>query len=113
MQDCVVESILKGRAIPNDDVTLLVIDGDTALVTSTEHRHLRYTVHNLGSEWGVCNCVWAQRGNICKHHVKVVMMMHPEIAEGTIARYCSRLAGNVNGGLQQLLTPRREQPPST
>lgn len=38
-------------------------------------------------------------------------MMHPEIAEGTIARYCGRLAGNVNGGLQQLLTPRPEQPP--
>lgn len=111
MQDCVVESILKARAIPDEDVTLPVIDGDTALVTSTEHRHLRYTVHNPGSEWGVCNCVWAQRGNICKHHVKVVMMMNPEIAEGTIARYCGRLAGNVNGGLQQLLTPRREQPP--
>jgi hypothetical protein len=110
MQDCVVESILKARAIPDDDVTLPIIDGDTALVTSTEHRHLRYTVHNPGSEWGVCNCVWAQRGNICKHHVKVVMMMHPEIAEGTIARYCGHLAGNVSGGLQQLLTPRREQP---
>jgi len=39
------------------------------------------------------------------------MMMNPEIAEGTIARYCGRLAGNVNGGLQQLLTPRREQSP--
>lgn len=37
MQDCVVESILKARAIPDDDVTLPVIGGDTALVTSTEH----------------------------------------------------------------------------
>ncbi|KAG0554069.1 hypothetical protein KC19_12G059900 [Ceratodon purpureus] len=82
------------------------------MVTSTSHRHLRYTVHNPGSEWGLCTCVWAQRGNMCKHHVKVVLMMHPEIAEGTIARYCGRLAGNVNGGLRQLLTPQRVQPPS-
>lgn len=49
---------------------------------------------------------------MCKHHVKVVMMLHPEIAEGTIARYCGRLAGNVNGGLSQMLTPRRLDPPS-
>ena len=112
IQDSVVNSILKARNIPDEDVTLPGESGDVALVTSTEHRHLRYTVHNPGSEWGVCNCVWAQRGNLCKHHIKVVMMMHPEMAEGTIARYCGRLAGNVNGGLQQLLTPRRvEHPP--
>jgi hypothetical protein len=110
MQDSIVNSILKARSIPDDDVTLPSKDGDMALVTSTEHRHLRYTVHNPGSEWGVCNCVWAQRGNMCKHHVKVVMMMHPDMAEGTIARFCGRLAGNVNGGLQQLLTPRRVEP---
>jgi hypothetical protein len=107
MQDTVVDSILKARQIPDIDVTLPKTDGDTAFVTSTTHRHLRYTVHNPGSEWGVCNCVWEQRGNICKHHVKVVMMMHPDITEGTIARYCGRMAGNVNGGLHQLLTPRR------
>ena len=112
-QDTVVDSILKARAIPDDDVTLPVHEGDTALVTSTEHRHLRYTVHNPGSEWGMCTCVWAQRGNMCKHHVKVVIMMHPEIAEGTIARFCGRLAGNKNGGLRQLLTPQRVQPPPT
>ena len=107
IQDSVVNSILKARSIPDEDVTLPAMDEDVALVTSTDHRHLRYTVHNPGSEWGVCNCVWAQRGNLCKHHIKVVMMMHPEMAEGTIARFCGRLAGNVNGGLQQLLTPRR------
>ena len=100
MQDYVVESILKARAIPDKDVTMPINDGDTTLVTSTKHRHLRYIVHNLGSEWSVCNCVWAQKVNICKHHVQVVMMMNPEIAEGTIARYCGHLAGNVNGGLQ-------------
>ena len=107
MHDTVVGSILKARKIPDIDVTLPDKDGDTALVTSTKHQHLRYAVHNPGSEWGVCNYVWAQRGNICKHHVKVVMMMHPDIAEWTIARYCGRMAGNVNGGLKQLLTPWR------
>lgn len=38
-------------------------------------------------------------------------MLHPDIVEGTIARYCGRLAGNVNGGLSQMLTPRRRDPP--
>ena len=112
-QDTVVNSILKARLIPDSDVTLPESDGGFALVTSTSHRHLRYTVHNPDSEWGVCNCVWAQRGNMCKHHVKVVMMMNPEIAEGTIARYCGRMAGNVNGGLKQLLTPSRVQYPTS
>ena len=106
-QDIMVSSILRARNIPDEDVTLPENDGDAALVTSTEHRHLWYTVHNPASEWGVCNCIWAQRGNKCKHHVKVVMMMHPEMAEGTIARFCGKLAGSVTGGLQQLLTPRR------
>ena len=82
MQDCFVESILKARAIPNEDVTLPVNDGDIALITSTKHCDLHYTVHNPGSKWGVNNCVW---GNMCKHHVKVVMMMNPDIPEGTIA----------------------------
>ena len=109
MQDTVVDSILKARNIPDTDVTLPVEEGDTAMVTSTSHPHMRYTVYNPGSEWGVCNCIWAQRGNMCKHHVKVVMMMNPDIAEGTIARYCGRMAGNANGGLGQLLTPSRAQ----
>ena len=108
LQDITVESILKAREIPDSDVTLPEVEGGFALVTSTEHRHLRYTVHNPDSEWGVCNCVWAQRGNMCKHHVKVLTMMNPDLAEGTIARYCGRMAGTVNGGLQQLLTPRRQ-----
>lgn len=111
-QDIVVSSILRARKIPDEDVTLPEMDGDTALVTSTDHRHLRYTVHNPGSEMAVCNCVWAQRGNMCKHNVKVVMMMNPDVAEGTIARFCGRLAGSVTGGLNQLLTPQRVQVPT-
>ena len=112
-QDIVVSSILRARKIPDKDVTLPENDGDTALVTSTEHRHLRYTIHNPGLEWAVCNCVWAQHGNMCKHHVKVVMMMNSDVAEGTIARFCGRLAGSVTGGLHQLLTPHKVQMPPT
>ena len=108
LQDITVESILKARKIPDSDVTLPEETGGFALVTSTTHRHMRYTVHNPDSEWAVCNCVWAQKGNMCKHHVKVLTMMNPDLAEGTIARYCGRMAGNINGGLKQLLTPRRQ-----
>ena len=77
-----VDSILKAREILDTNVTLPEIDGDTAIITSTTHCHMRYTVYNLGSKWNVCNCIWAQHGNMCKHHVKVVMMMHPQIVGG-------------------------------
>lgn len=60
-----------------------------------------------GEEWAGCNCVWAQQGNICKHVVKVLLMIRPDIAEGTIARFCGKQAGNATGGMGGLLSPTR------
>lgn len=103
MQDYAATAILKARDIPDSDVSFDQEPGNCALVTSTEHRHIRYVVHNPGEQWAGCNCVWAQRGNICKHVVKVLLMLRPDIAEGTIARFCGKQAGNVTGGMQRLL----------
>ena len=104
-QDIVVASLLKARDIPDSDVTLPDVSGGTAMVTSTTQRHIQYTVHNPDSDFGFCTCMHSQRGNICKHQVKVLQMLHPHLAEGKIARYCGTLHGTSLGGLSQLLTP--------
>ena len=49
--------------------------------------------------------MWALKGNICKHQVKVLMMLHPSLAEGTITRYCGSLAGTTEGGRGNMLDP--------
>ena len=51
MQDFVVTTLMKARDIPNVDVTLNVLPGNHALVTSSEHRHIRYIVHIPAEEW--------------------------------------------------------------
>jgi hypothetical protein len=50
MQNFVVTVLMKARDIPDVDVTLNVLPGNHALVTSSEHRHIRYIVHNLAEE---------------------------------------------------------------
>ena len=105
MQNFAVTALMKARDIPDVDVTLDVFPGNHALVTSSKHRHIRYCVHNPAEEWAGCNCVWAQRGNICKHVVKVLLMLRPDIAEGTIARFCGKHVGTVVGGMRELLAP--------
>ena len=109
MQDYAVTALIKARDIPDCDVTLNVMPGNYALVTSSKHPHIRYAVYNPGEEWAGCNCVWAQRGNICKHLVKVLLMLRPDIAEDRIARFCGRQAGTIVGGMKQLLAPSTPQ----
>lgn len=112
MQDVVVSALVRARNIPDSDVSLDQFPGNYALVTSQSNRDTRYVVHNPGEEWAGCNCMWAQRGNICKHLVKVLLMIRPDIAEGTIARFCGRQAGNAQGGMGRvLLTVTEENTP--
>ena len=46
MQNATVTALMKARDIPDADVTLNVLPGNHALVTSAKHRHIRYIVHN-------------------------------------------------------------------
>ena len=103
MQNFAVTALMKARDIPDADVTLNVLLGNHALVISSKHRHIRYIVHTPAEEWAGCNCIWAQRGNICKHVVKVLLMLRPDIAEGTIARFCGKHVGTVIGGMREPL----------
>ena len=105
MQNLVVTTLMKTCDIRDVDVALNVLPGNYALVIFFEHRHIVYIVHNLAEEWTMCNCVWALRGNICKHVVKIMFMLQTDIAKGTIPCLCGKHVGTVIGGIRELFTP--------
>ncbi len=100
-----INVVFKARMIPNSCAMLPTIAFEVALVTSKKHPHKRYSVHNPEFEWVFYDCPCTQRGNICKHQVKVLQLLHPKLAEGTITHYCGALKGIVEGGLQHLFNP--------
>jgi hypothetical protein len=109
----VINAVLKAREIPDSCVTLPIANDGPALVTSKTNANKKYTVYNPDCEWGCCDCLWAIKGNICKHQIKVLMMLHPRLAEGTITRYCGSLAGTREGGRGNMLEPVEHFPDSS
>ena len=107
----VINAVLKAREIPDSCVTLPIADDGPALVTSKTNPTKLYSVYSPDCEWGCCDCMWALKGNICKHQIKVLMILHPELAEGTITRYCGSLAGTCEGGRANMLDPVVHFPP--
>ena len=101
----VINAVLKAREIPDSAVTLPIVDDGPALVTSRKNPSKFYSVYSPDCEWGCCDCFWALKGNICKHQIKVLMILHPSLAEGTITRYCGSLAGTTEGGRGNMLDP--------
>ena len=99
----VINAVLKAREIPDSCVTLPIATDGPALVTSMNNATKLYSVYSPECEWGCCDCVWALKGNICKHQIKVLMILHPELAEGTITRYCGSLSGTCEGGRANML----------
>jgi hypothetical protein len=70
--DLTTEStVLQAASIPDSHVTLPPLPHEThaATVLSPEDPNVRYTVYNPDTEWALCNCEWAQHGNMCKHQV--------------------------------------------
>ena len=101
----VINDVLKAREILDSCVTLPIADDGPTLVTSKTDAAKVYSVYNPDCEWGCCDCMWALKGNICKHQIKVLQMLHPSLAEGTIIRYCGSLAGTRDGGRGNMLDP--------
>ena len=101
----VINAVLKAREIPDSCVTLPIADDGPALVTSKTNPDKLYSVYSPDCEWGCCDCMWALKGNICKHQIKVLMILHPSLAEGTVTRYCGSLAGTTEGGRGNMLDP--------
>jgi hypothetical protein len=59
----------KALKIPDSDV---VIEGRCAKVADQLNQDKAYVVWNPGSQFGICNCSWAEMGNLCEHMIKVI-----------------------------------------
>ncbi|PRQ35778.1 putative Zinc finger, SWIM-type [Rosa chinensis] len=55
--------------IPDSNV---VIEGTCAKVTDRLDQEKAYVVWNPGSQFSICNCSWAEMGNLCEHILKVI-----------------------------------------
>jgi hypothetical protein len=84
----VINSVLQSLKIPDSCISLPTKVGQPALVTSSKWPHVRYAVYNPDTQWACCECVHVQKGNLCKHQIKVLRMMKPELADGTIMKVC-------------------------
>lgn len=61
--------------IPDSDV---IIEGGIAKVTDQITRDRKFVVWNPGSQFGLCDCRWAEMGNLCEHMCKVINIRRKE-----------------------------------
>ena len=94
----VVGALMKACNIPDINVMLPTEDGAPTIVRSCTKPHMLYIVFNPGSEWACCTCSQANRGYICKHKLKVLRMLKPDVEEGSMAQLCGSLKGTFHGG---------------
>ncbi|XP_052194474.1 uncharacterized protein LOC127802608 isoform X2 [Diospyros lotus] len=59
----------KSLKIPDSDV---VMEGKRAKVLDQDDRNKAHVVFNPGSEFGICDCIWAEKGNLCEHVLKII-----------------------------------------
>jgi hypothetical protein len=81
VEHLVINSILKSLKISDSCFLLPTEARQSALVTSSKWPHIRYAVYNLDTQWACCESVHAQKGNLCKHLIKVLRMIKPELTE--------------------------------
>ena len=104
----VVGALLKAWNILDVNVTLPIADGAPTTMKSCSKLDILYTAFNPGSEWACCTCSQANRGYICKHKLKVLRMLKPDIEEGSIARLCGSLKGTVHGGVEKIFAEKAD-----
>ncbi|KAF5731619.1 hypothetical protein HS088_TW18G00301 [Tripterygium wilfordii] len=61
----------KALKISDSDV---VVEGRCAKITDHCDRNITYIVWNPGSEFAICNCTWAEMGNLCEHVIKLIKL---------------------------------------
>lgn len=60
--------------IPDVDVTLDEVPNFVKVVSQSD-RSRAYTVWNPGSDFSGCDCPWSRAGNLCKHVIKVNILL--------------------------------------
>jgi hypothetical protein len=98
-----LSALTQSQKIPDTNVRLSASDDEPAFVHSSKRSHLEYAVYNPCTEWAVCERIYSQKGNICKHQLKVLRITRPNIAKDNSARYLGSLRGTTQGGLKNLI----------
>lgn len=80
--------VLKAKTSSKDYVTFLVSKIWFVVVASRTHQTKRY-------KWAYHECMVVAKGNIYKHQMKVLLMLHLAFVEGNITKYCDVLKGVV------------------
>jgi hypothetical protein len=106
-----LSALTQSQKIPHTNVHLPASDGEPTFVRSSKRSHLEYAVYIPCTEWAVYECVHSQKGNICKHQLKVLRITRPNIAEGNIAQYLGSLRGTTQGGLKNLIAHADDETP--
>ncbi|XP_021802802.1 uncharacterized protein LOC110755505 [Prunus avium] len=72
----------KALKIPDSNV---VMEGTCAKVINQLDQDKAYLVWNPGSQFGICNCSWAEMGNLCEHVLKVISVCRKKSAMPSIS----------------------------
>lgn len=65
----------KSLKIPDSDV---VAEGKSVKVIDQDNRDRSHVVLNAGSEFAICDCSWAEMGNLCEHAFKSMKVYRGE-----------------------------------
>lgn len=91
------------REIPDVNVHLPTVPGHPAIVDSVQTAGRSYTIYAPATTWACCDCPWALKGNLCKHQIRVLQLMKPNLKEGLIVKLCGTKLGTIHGGLHMLM----------
>jgi len=95
----VAGAVLRSLEIPDSHVVLYPNGEDLALCASISNFPTVYTITAPNSNWAHCDCPMGQRGNVCKHSLKVFKMINPGISDTLIIRHAGTLRGTIAGAL--------------
>jgi hypothetical protein len=101
----VINSVLQSLKISDSCVSLPTEAGQPMFMTSSKRLHVKYAVYNPDTQWTCCKYIHSHKGNLCKHQIKVLRMMKPELANGVIVKVCRTLYGTILGGVSVLCRP--------
>lgn len=59
----------KSLKIPDTNV---VMEGECVKVVDQEDQDVVHVIWNPGSEFAICDCNWASKGNLCEHGIKTI-----------------------------------------
>ena len=93
----VASAVMRAAEIPDEHVRICE-EEDVAYVASQTNFPEIWAVMSPNSDWANCNCPLGQRGNICKHVVKVFRMINTEVEPADIIRYAGSLRGTIAAG---------------